>query len=255
MAGVEESLDQHKYDLLLSSFERANTPDKGLPQFLQSRKVDGVILLGNFPESNLRSLTETGLPLLLLDSHLDGINADSITTDGFSAGAMIARRLADFGHRRIAFVGLEQENCNANDRRNGFLSGLKEMGLTTANSEIPVQLRGEDRFDGLLKALKSKRPPTALFVENDSLASKMMAFLRKQGFRIPKDLSVVGFDNSHHARLAKPALTTVGVDQQAMGRLGADAIVARIQNPQSPLRSFRLPVTLFERKSVGPLQA
>lgn len=255
MAGVEESLDKHRYDLLLSSFERGDTPEKGLPQLLKRRKVDGVILLGNFPKRASSILAETGLPLLLLDSYLDGIKADSITTDGFSAGAMIARHLADSGHQRIAFLGFENENSNAQDRRSGFLSGMKELGLATAKSEIRARISIEDRFSDLLKVLDSKRPPTALFVENDALASEMLVVLRKQGLQIPKDLSVVGFDNSHHALLAEPKLTTVGVDQQAMGRFGTDAMISRIQNPQGPWQSIRLPVTLFERATVGPPRA
>lgn len=251
MAGVEEALDKNNYDLLLSSYERDYNPTEQAPKFIQRRKVDGVVLLGNFPKSTVEDLAKTGIPLLLLDSHMEGIQADSITTDGFSAGGMIANHLHDFGHKRLAFVGFDTDDTNALDRRRGFQSSVKDLGSDLTFSTIRVRRGGGDRFSAVVKALRQKNPPTALFVENDTLAYEVILDLKKNGFKVPRDVSVVGYDNSHSAIASDPLLTTVGVDHQALGRFGAEAIISRIQNPTSPVRSFRLPVTLFQRDSVS----
>lgn len=252
MAGVEECLEKHNYDLLLSSYQRSAQETKGLPNFIQNGKADGVVLLGNFPKPTVSKLADSGIPLLLLDTHMEGISADSITTDGFSAGALIARHLAGFGHQRMAFIGYEKEDYNANDRRRGFLQALDELGLSHSKSQIRARISDTDRFAEVAKAMAEKRRPTAFFAENDTLAFQVVQFLQQQGWKVPKDVSVVGFDNSRDALASKPQLTTAGIDQQVMGRIGAEAIVSRIQNPSSPYRSFRLPVTLDERDSVAP---
>jgi DNA-binding LacI/PurR family transcriptional regulator len=139
---------------------------------------------------------------------------------------------------------------NVRERARGYWAGLVEAGVPESEVPVhPVRLDGEDVGVALeLLFRNSHPPPTALLAMSDLVALKAMVWLIKQGWRVPADVSVVGFDGAPEAEAAKPPLTTV---EQPYRRI-AERAVAAIFDGAMPPGGEVLPVTLVTRASTGP---
>ena len=254
MESLEQNLGAAGYDLLLcgSDFSRDDTRAVNL---MTQRRVDAAIMLGAFPSVLVDRLSRLGPPFLLLDSNVDDLPIDSITTDGFSAGRMIVDHLVARGHRRIIMMAYALEDYNIEMRARGFLSGLERHGLATPHSLMRDFTLDEKGYPALLKRLRSAQPPTAVVCVNDTMAVFMMQRLREAGIRVPDDVSFVGYDDDTYAHQSIPPLTTIAVNKTDLGRIGAEIIRRRLDTPAAAVTKARLPVQLVERASVATLSA
>ncbi|HEY8966208.1 MAG TPA: LacI family DNA-binding transcriptional regulator [Candidatus Methylacidiphilales bacterium] len=250
MEGLEEGLMKANYHLLLAggqvSEEKFDTPD-----VLRQGKVDGMILLGRFPEKIIRDFTEENMPLLLLDSNAEW-PADSVVSDGFSGEIDVVSHLVSKGHRRLVMLAYDWDDYNIDLRVQGFLAGLSRHGIEGGEKNlIRSAILDEPLYAQLKKRLEGPNPPTALVAVNDTMARKMIGWLRADGYRIPEQLSVVGFDDDVMSGFdPDPPLSTVRIDKKQLGRVGAELILKRIADPKAPVSKLRLPVEFIPRKSV-----
>jgi LacI family transcriptional regulator len=252
MESLEQKLGNAGYDLLLCGSDFLHDETRPVTLLTQKR-VDAAIMLGAFPFKLIERLGRLGTPLLLLDSNLDDLPFDSVTTDGFSAGKMVVEHLYSRGHRRIVMLAYALEDYNIDMRTRGFLSGLKEHGLPVKDSLIRKFTLDREGLPMLLKRLRSSSPPTAVVCVNDTMAVFMLQGVRAAGFEVPEDVSFVGYDDDTYARECIPALTTVAVDKRALGSAGAEILRLRIEHSDTPVSKARLPVQLIERDSVATL--
>jgi DNA-binding LacI/PurR family transcriptional regulator len=251
MESLEATVEARGYDLLLSGFDLANHVGEP-PRFMRQGKVDGIILLGGFPRIIVKQLHSFGAPLIHLDNHRDEIKIDNVTTDGFDASEQIVDHLVKLGHRRIVYMAHQHEDTNAEQREAGFLAAVERHQLPKT---LSVSLRNfagtTDGYELLQSLMQSKRPPTALICVNDTLAVELLDCLQSDGYDIPGDISIFGFNDDTDSRKSTPSLSTVRVDKGSLGKIGAQTILNRIDNPDSQLISVRLPVELVHRESVG----
>ncbi len=254
IAGLEDRLIAANYQLLLGGYH-PQVAAGTVPRFIGQGRVDGVVLLGNYPERILSALAAHPLPLLLLDSE-HGEAIDSLTTDGYAAGAEAVRHLAGLGHRRIAMLAYGHDFPNPRQRRLGFLAGLRANGLDADERALITAFHDLDQGYRLLRArLAAEDAPSALFCENDPLALGIIVRLAADGVSVPHRLSVIGFNDDEAARASAPPLTTFHVDKPALGRQGADLILARIADPLLPPARVRVPAGLCERGSTAPCRS
>jgi LacI family transcriptional regulator len=256
-AEIMEALEQHLgdagYDLLLAGgdFTRKETRSVSL---ITQRRVDAAVMLGAFPFKQLEHVGKVGMPFLLLDSNIDELPIDSVTTDGFTAGRMVVDHLYAKGHRRIVMLAYNLEDYNIDMRANGFLSGLNHYDLSARNSLIRNFDQNDKGVVTLLRRLSAPNPPTAVVCINDTMAAYMMTRVREAGYAVPDQVSFVGYDDDIYAREALPKLTTVSVNKADIGRTGAECILRRLKDSSIPTVKARLPVTLVERESVATLK-
>ncbi|PAW79211.1 MAG: hypothetical protein B9S32_04460 [Verrucomicrobia bacterium Tous-C9LFEB] len=250
-AGLEEHLTQAGYHLLLASYE-ASVAHTTVPDFLVRGKVDGMILLGAFPKKIIRRFCVTETPLLLLDANVE-LPVDSVVTDGLAAGEAIVDHLVALGHRRFVWIGYTYEDDNIRLRKQGFLDALRRRNLPDVDRTSIEGVNENDEFYRQIKIrLRGKRPPTAVVAVNDGLAVAMMQRLREDGYQVPEQVSVVGYDDDLFVERVKPLLSTVRVDKKTLGRVGAEMILRRVADPEIPVEKRLLPVELVWRESVGP---
>jgi DNA-binding LacI/PurR family transcriptional regulator len=252
MEALEATMESHGFDLLLSGFDNCFSNGE-TPRFIRQGKVDGLILLGGFPRETVRKLMSFPIPLLHLDSFRRHLKVDYVTTDGFGATEKIVDHLVDLGHRRILFMAHSHEDANADQREAGFLAAVKRHKLPATLSTSIRDFKGTD--DGYLRLqarMNSKRPPTAVVCVNDTLALELIEKLKADNYSVPNDLSVFGFNDDEHSRTASPALSTVHVDTFQIGKIGAETIISRVEDPDKAISSTILPVELVHRDSVAP---
>lgn len=151
-------------------------------------------------------------------------------------------------------LAYDLEDYNIDTRMRGFLAALKAHGLPTKDSVIRNFTRDRDGLPILLKRLRAAAAPTAVVCVNDTMAAFMLQGVRTAGFKVPEDVSFVGYDDDTYARDCIPALTTIAVDKAELGRNGAEIIRRRIEQPDLPVSKARVPVQLIVRNSVATLR-
>ena len=252
MESLEATMEAHGYDILLSGTDFLKNPTEP-PRFMRQGKVDGIILLGGFPQKAVSDLHSFGLPLLFLDNHVENLPVDNVTSDGFNASELIVEHLVKLGHRRIVYMAHSHEDANASVREAGFLKAVIKHGL---NPEECPSLRDfyhtSDGYERLRELLAKSNAATALIGVNDTLAVELMECLQDDGIRVPEDMTIFGFNDDTDSVRTTPKLSTVRIEKGKMGLLGAETILKRIEDPDTGYTSIRLPVELVHRESEAP---
>ncbi len=247
MYGLQKRLAELGFEVLLSELTIENSLAGETPRFISRGKADAIVVIGYAPESIVKTLSECGLPMLMLDSYSKKI--DSIYTDGEKATSELTEHLIKLGHKKITYFACDNSDFNTDMRIKGFLSAMKNAKLENFAKVVRDFKKIEDsntRFDKIM-AIKSR--PTAILAANDDLAANLLNCAQIKGFSIPKDIAICGFDDINLATRCMPALTTVKVDCPKIGAIGAETIVERINNPTLQTRTQIFDVDVVERDS------
>ncbi len=220
--------------------------------FVVQQKLAGVVLFPPVSEDQALAdlLRDLDCPYVRIASvSLDQPEAMIVSHDSVGAEAA-ARHLVEAGHRRIAHISGPASFRSSQERRSGFEAGLARSGLALAPSYLA---EGAYTFESGLacaeRLLKLKQRPTAIFAGNDEMALGVYQAARNLGLEIPRDLSVIGFDDSPLASRVWPLLTTVVLPIREMGRMAGARLRAETGREAEALE----PVTpiLVERDSVA----
>jgi GntR family transcriptional regulator, arabinose operon transcriptional repressor len=204
------------------------------------------------PPHQIRPLQAKNIPIVFCHRRVEGIPAPLVTFSALEVGRLAGQALASKGHRRVAFFA----------RHRTGLAPLYEQGLRTAlreaGGEVPAELvrdippgtpetGHEDAVRKNLKAvMTADRPPTAIFCAFDSEAELLYLLLPQLGFRVPQDVSLVGFGGT--------CLTSVVVDEERLGKTAVDLLdeMRRGVRPIDDTTDIVLPVTLSDGETLGP---
>jgi DNA-binding LacI/PurR family transcriptional regulator len=223
-----------------------------VPRALENGSCDGAFILGvDLAADAVSRLRATGCPIVLVDGYSEGGVFDSVKTDNASGVETVIKRLIAAGHQDIAILGTEPV-CypSVQERRRAYSETVRAHNL--AQHLIDVSYVLTDAAAVLGVDYVQKHPAvTAVFGANDLVAVAFMQLAREAGFRLPSDLSVVGFDDVDLAGMVVPALTTMGVDKTQMGRAAVALMAYRLENPDGePVESLLCP-QLVERESIA----
>ncbi len=201
-----------------------------LPKLLQEEKVDGMIVIGLLNEDYLEMLSNiVKTPLLYLDFYDKRHKCDAIITDNYYGMYKLTSYLFDMGHTQIAYVGTLLCTGSITDRYFGYAKALLEHGQKTREDWIvgdrdPVTGRSDLGFELKLP----EEMPTAFVCNCDLCASQLIKKLEEKGYRVPEDISVVGFDNYLYPGLCNVEITTYEVDMKEMARKSINNLVRKI---------------------------
>lgn len=190
--------------------------------------------------------------------HIDPVNplddsTVSVGSTNFSGGVQATRHLLDLGHRRIAFAGGAGSFLPSSERLQGYLSMMRAGGGQV--DEALVRSRAHTFAAGLEMAdhlLDQPERPTAVFAASDSIALGVLASAQRHGLSVPRDLSVVGFDDSPAASSSAPPLTTVRQPVVEMGRVALRTLLQLARGEGVDSHHVQLSTTLVVRESTAP---
>ncbi|MBQ3761208.1 MAG: LacI family DNA-binding transcriptional regulator [Clostridia bacterium] len=208
-----------------------------------------LVLATEMDHGDLDPFRNVGHPVLLLDSDFRYEPFSNVTIDNCEAGYMAAKHLVAMGHRKIGFLDSALTFNNMEDRFAGFSQALAEHGLSPfSRVKLEPTVEGANRD---MRAYLVKKPdlPTAFFAGNDIIAVGVSMALKKAGYRLPGDLSIIGMDDMPMCQVVEPTLSTIRVDKQ---RLGSTAVARLLQmmDGQTQVQRTRLGVGVIERDSV-----
>ncbi len=213
--------------------------------------AEGIILGAFHPdEPELAEIVSSGFPTVAIDIELFGPRTGFVSSDNVGGAATAVRHLAELGRKRIAYLdGWGPELASAN-RRLGYESALSEFGLEPREEYVLLGGWSHVRAYELTKsALNLPEPPDAFFCASDVMAIGAIRAIQESGLRVPEDVAVVGFDDSEHATLMEPSLTSVRQDCIGLGTAAVEAMLRMLDEPESPPPSIILPVELITRES------
>ena len=260
LQGVEEYCEEVGFFVIYTRFRYSPSVAPGdlqLPNVLQSHGIaDCVILAGSNYEAFTKSLDKRGLKYVLLANNFFSREkrepVDQVRFDDFGGAAEATRYLLDLGHRDIWFIG-ETSMPWYRNRYDGYCSAMKDAGLSPHAQTIGLS---DDRFvngmSSIAMILERKQPVTAILAGNDEIAHGVWEGILKAGLEIPRDISLVGFDDQHGmARLQ--SLTSVRVDAREIGRQLANMAILKIKSKTRHVPEVLVSTTLMKRETCKPL--
>jgi LacI family transcriptional regulator len=255
-AVMENKLWEHGFQTLLCISERS--PERELSQVanLVGRQVDGILLVYCSQKSRVAdTLGNIPVPIVFVDRQVP--DQYSICTDNVLGGRLAARHLATLGHRAIGVLCGEPSVQNVAERIQGFELELQKFGL-----EIPDAYKVTGRQDlqlglRITDLLQLDPRPTAIFATNDIVAIGAWRKLVESGFRIPRDISIMGFDDIEISRFLVPPLTTVAQPYREIGAQAVEMLISLVQSKDAKKpaeKNVILNPTLRIRGSTAPIE-
>jgi len=226
------------------------------PRLLEEERVDGNIIIGKPKRDYLKMLyRKKKLPMVFLDFYDDEEIVDSVISAGFYGMYRMTEYLIQNGHTRIAYVGTLMYTESITDRYFGYCKALMEHGLEQ-NPEWIIKDRGYG--DGLIGvnytfSFPEDNMPEAFVCNNDVTAHALIGQLAEKGYRVPEDISVVGYDDYLYAELGDSKITTYSVDMAEMTRVALECLVKRIERTAVSAKVNIVNGSLVERNSVKNL--
>lgn len=245
--GLQESLHGEGLRMLVGSgrwdpqFEA-----EAVEAFLEMR-VDGLVLLSVVPES--LSEAAKNVPVVVVGEH--DVQGVDIVVDDDELGARLAvDHLVGLGHRRIAHIE-GAPSTTARYRRSGYETAMRRHGLADRIVVQPGDFTEDGGYRAARELLGRDARPTAIFAPNDLVATGALSAADELGLRVPADVSVVGYDNTYLAAIRHIALTSVDQPRRDMGRIAAERLCDRIEEPDREPQQTLVTPHLVVRETTG----
>jgi LacI family transcriptional regulator len=251
---VEDEAHRLGYGVLLCN--AADDPARELAtlDLLVERRVDGIILASGRATHRLgERLAQLPMPVVLVNAVVPTPGLAGIGTAHRAGARMAAEHLLDLGHRRIAFVGAPPDHAASGLRRRGVLDALRAAGLVPG---ALVTADGDGRVDGgasaMVGLLDRADAPTGVVAYNDLTAIGVLRAVRAAGGNVPRDCSVVGFDDIEAASWTDPPLTTIRQPTAEMGRWAVERLASALRGAAGAPERASLEPELVVRGSTAP---
>jgi LacI family transcriptional regulator, galactose operon repressor len=248
---IEHALWERGFQTLLCDSSQDPDRERLHLEALQSRRVDGILMIRTagwrLPRARLE---RPRVPIVFVDRGVDRMY--SVTTDNRRGGELAARHLAELGHRSIAILAGENAVGNVRDRLAGFRAELARHGVAVSSRDVVTGPQAVDLGYEVAQFMGRRPRPTAVFATNDIVAIGAWRQLLGMGLRIPRDVSLVGFDDIEMSSLLLPPLTTIRQEKAALGREATSVLLHLLAGEKPLARHTLIPPRLVVRGSTGP---
>jgi LacI family transcriptional regulator len=253
VASIQAVAREHGSRLLLHSTGADLQEELEIVRDLKRRFVDGLILVSlRLGEEHGPELAAAAAPVVVLGRPAKEPLVDTVRANSRRGAAEAMRHLAGAGRKRIAFVNGPQDTAPGSSRRLGYFDGLRAAALP--REDALVEVADDFTIDAGRSAtarLLARTTPDALFCATDLIAVGALAALRQAGLDVPRDVAVVGMDNTHLSDVTWPPLTTIDLGSAERARCAAELLLARLEHPRRRPRVLGVEPKLVVRASCG----
>lgn len=257
LQGIDDTLSAAGYGLVIANLAGPPEKEARYVDLVCAGQADGVLLLcGHVIRSRDRDVRDAHVPLVAACEYIPSVTFPQICIDNAGAAREAVRHLIELGHTRIAYLSGPPSNILERQRLEGYRQALKDAGIAAVDGLImpgDFTFRTGVEAGRALLALAPELRPTALFAANDEMAIGLIKTVQAGGLRVPRDLSVVGFDGIPYADYCEPTLTTVVQPRRELGAGAAAELIALMTTDTSAVRKdIELPAALVLRDSTCP---
>lgn len=251
--GITTELADGGIELLLSVTYQDASREVERIRFLSGGLVDGIILIAPALEDDALAVLATAkIPAVVIDPRALDVALPRVIADNYTGARSAVEHLVSLGHTRIAIIDGDPSFESSAERHRGYLDGLTAAGITP---DPDLMAEGDFTqglgFSATLELLRQDSPPTAIFATADVSATGAIDAARSLGVEVPRDLSIIGFDDIPQAALSFPALTTVRQPLEEMGHEAVRMLVALIEGGSAETTVVVVPTALVERDTVA----
>ncbi|HBT50227.1 MAG TPA: LacI family transcriptional regulator, partial [Caldanaerobacter subterraneus] len=230
--GVEDSAHIYGYNVFLCNTDDNLEKESEYIRALKEKYVDGIIFTSSVPSDyqHIMELVRDGVPIVMMDRRMESEEIYGVFIDNYEGGYLATKHLIDLGHRKIGCITGPLKVKNARERLEGYKRALLDNGIEVDERLI---FEGDYKINngiiGTEKLLNDNKDITAIFACNDLMAYGAYKTIRSYGYKIPDDISVVGFDDILLSQIMEPQLTTIRQPAYDMGLTAARMLIKLIE--------------------------
>jgi LacI family transcriptional regulator len=253
-AGAVDAARAEGYEVFLAHTQENSETLASITSAMIARNVDGIIFTVLHPDDGerIRELRRASIPFIQVSRRIPNLRADWVGVDDVAGASDILRHVVDHGYRDIGVVTGPSNSSASAARAESFVATAREIGLPLpANRRFSAYLSEEGGRRLILRLIDEDNVPRALVCGSDAIASGVIGGLRANGYRVPEDVAVTGYDGVFPAASMLAELTTVGLPRKQMARIAVQQVIRRIEGVGGPVRDFLHPYRLRIGTSCG----
>jgi len=252
--GLYSAAAELGYRALITTGNRdPSAEERALDQLLELR-ADGLVIAGARLPAEAVAAASRIVPIAVVGSNLRLDNVDVVVDDDHRGAELAVEHLAGLGHKDIALIDGGQ-GAGAAERRAGYQSAMSRAGLAEWILIEPGDFTEGGGYEAARRLLARRRRPTAIFASNDQSAVGALDAINEAGLQVPRDVSLMGYDNTALAALRHISLTTIHQPRNQIGEMAMRAVIRRIEKPTAPARRHVLAPELVVRDTTAKPQA
>jgi LacI family transcriptional regulator len=253
--GAEDVARRADYRVILCDTRTDLAIEREVIEEMIAHRVEGIAIapVSDRSRSHLRRLSRYGVPFVLIDRTVPGVDCDVVVGDNAGGARQLLEHLIGLGHRRIGLIVESDEVSTARDRREGYEDAIRAAGLgVDPNLIVHTTVDPGGGFEGMRRLLELEKPPTAVFTVNNLVALGAIEAVRAAGLEVPDDIALVCFDDIEYASRLYPFLTVMAQPAETLGTLGTQLLLDRVEGrAEGRGRLVVLPAEFLVRRSCG----
>ena len=254
--GIEAEAKKNNLNTILYYLNESDT-NNDIPLCIKDGIASGILTLGNFDKNQIYTILNYGLPTVIIDQYFDDIPAHYVLTDNISSAYIATKFLVECGHRNIGFCGNIHRASSFYDRYLGFVKAMRYFNITQdvyekyciLNSDFQ-KIVHKDISLAINRIRSLPALPTAFFCCNDTEAVALYKIFEEIKVNIPKDISIMGFDNDFFSTRVSPELTTMNVNKEYTGARAVQLLMDIMNGATSLFQKIAITANLIQRQSV-----
>lgn len=252
LASFQKEITQNGYDLVMIDNHQSNGEKHSFLRDCERKMVAGILLFGNLYDSQMQEVMNSNIPCIGFDYEGEKIN--SVYTKGGKALYELTSYIIDQGHRNIIFVAGDM-NSMTEKRLRGFRNSMKDHGIElTDHSVLNISYSDIAQAEAITERIVNEYPETTAIIYPDDISALVgIHKLRELGKKVPKDISVAGFDGAVFAKYLTHPLTTMVQDTNEIGVALAKVLLESIKNPHKGKTVVEFDAKLFKGRTVAKI--
>ena len=265
LQGVYDGAIANGYNIILCNSYRDPECEERNIHMLMQKQVSGIIVISiSKTPSTIQSALDFGCQVVVVEQDID-VNCIKVEFDFYKGAYMAVKYLIENNHRKIGFIGAPLDVSSRIKMLDGYKKCLADHGVPVNEDYIKLSTLALEKDYGQIYEITNGKNianefiamedrPTGYICINDMSALSAMDQFLKNGFRIPEDISIIGFDNLPYSQISTPKLTTIDQRVNDMGAISIKLLMECIEDPNSCHYSVRLEPSLIERGSVKKIE-
>ncbi len=252
LEGLNKSLKNYGYNLNFVYMDKSVNVQSQKSQ-LYTSDCKGFIIFGvEMKREDLQVFVDSGLPFVVLDNSFQDSDVDSVAINNSQGISKAMEYCYDMGHRKIGYIRCKERITSFDERYRAYKRRLKYLGLGYVPGYVCEVGYSEQEVRREIKTYLEKLAdvPTVFIADNDFIACNAMQGMQELGYKIPEDISVIGFDDRPICQMMTPAVTTINVPKDAFGSSAVDILMEKMKRPRSYSVKMEIGTRLVERESV-----
>jgi LacI family transcriptional regulator len=231
MRVVNEVAHQNKYGFLISSSEEEAEREREVLEIFITKRVSGILIVPCSEKNRklLNDIQQSGTPVVQVNRKIGGLEADSVVSNNFKAAYTATEHLLQRGRKRIVLLGDDPDSLAHTEKKTGYDAALSDHDIEE-NLTIIMKEHDDENIEAAFRSfLDSKHPFNGLICTSQRKTAIALHILKERSFQIPKDVAVIGFDDTPWSSLLWPPLTVISENTYTMGEEATKILLDRIE--------------------------